>query len=253
MFLRTTPAATMQYQNRLDGCQPRMLSQLYEPLWGLVVPELCPRCENPTDAGFCTRCRADLAPNDDVCPICGLGPRAPGSIHCHTHPVTWHTDAVLAPWLYGPPLERYIHGLKFGGKRSHGRACGLLLAEAAYPRRTRVDALVAVPLHARRLLERGYNQALEIARPVSHVLKRPILRAGIVRARATPPQTLLGVDERAVNLRAAFEIRRDLRGARLALIDDVITTGATVNALALALRAAGAAYVEAWAVARTAR
>jgi ComF family protein len=243
----------MQYQNRPDGCQPRMLSQLYEPLWGLVVPELCPRCESPTDAGFCTRCRAELVSNEGACPICGISAGPPGAERCRAHSVTWQTDAVLAPWLYRPPLEHYIHGLKFAGQRCHGRACGLLLAEAAYVRRTHVDALVPVPLHARRLLERGYNQALEIARPISHVLKRPILRTGIVRVRPTPPQTQLGADERAENLRAAFDIRRDIRGFRLAIIDDVITTGATVNALALALRAAGAAHVEAWAVARTAR
>jgi ComF family protein len=230
-----------------------MLSQLFEPLWGLIVPELCPRCADPTDAGFCRQCRAELAVNRDACPICGIGPLAPGAACCDTHPVAWQTDAVLSPYLFREPLERYIYGLKFRGMRSLGRACGLLLAEAAYARRTRVDALVAVPLHARRLLERGYNQALEIARPVSYILKQPILRAGILRARATSPQTLLGADERRENLQAAFEIRRDLRGLRLAIIDDVITTGATANALALALRAAGAVYVEAWAVARTAR
>ena len=101
------------------------------------------------------------------------------------------------------------------------------------------------------MLQRGYNQALEIARSVSYELRRPILRSGILRSRSTPPQSLLGADARRSNLRAAFLVRRELRGIRLAIIDDVITTGATVNALALALRAAGASYVEAWAVART--
>jgi ComF family protein len=230
-----------------------MLSQLYEPLWGLILPELCPRCEGATNAGFCTLCRADFAMNDDACSICGLGPMRPASPHCRTHATRWHTDAVLAPLLYRPPLERYIHGLKFAGMRSYGRACGQLLAQAAFQRRSRVDALVTVPLHSQRLVQRGYNQALEIARCVSHELKLPILRAGIIRARPTLPQSLLGTDERLENLRAAFEVRRDLSGRKLAIIDDVITTGATVNALAVALRAAGAGYVEAWAVARTPR
>ena len=243
----------MQYQKRSDQCQPRMLRQLYEPLWGLILQELCPRCDNRTNAGFCTLCRGDFVRNRDACAICGLGPCADGAVECRAHAVRWQTDAVLAPFVLRPPLEHYIYGLKFAGRRSFGRACGQLLAQDAFSRRSRIDALVSVPLHAERLLQRGYNQALEIARSVSHELRLPILRSGVVRARATLPQTTLSAEARRTNLRAAFVVRRELRGLRLAIVDDVITTGATVNAFALALRAAGASYVEAWAVARTPR
>ena len=243
----------MQYQNHSDQCQPHMLRQLYEPLWGLILPELCPRCESRTNAGFCTLCHGDFVRNHDACAICGLGPCADGSAVCRVHSSVWHTDAVLAPFVLRPPLEHYIYGLKFAGRRSFGRACGQLLARDAFARRSHVDALVSVPLHAERLLERGYNQALEIARSVSYELRLPILRSGVIRARATPPQTSLSAEARLTNLRSAFVVRRDLRGLKLAIIDDVITTGATVNALALSLRGAGATYVEAWAVARTPR
>lgn len=114
-----------------------------------------------------------------------------------------------------------------------------------------IDALIAVPLHARRLRERGYNQAFEIARPVARALGLPLLAAGIVRTRSVDPQAQLAAHERVANMRGAFRVRLRLAGRRIALIDDVITTGATLNSLAEALERAGAEHVEGWAVART--
>lgn len=243
----------MQYQNRSRRCQLRMLRQVYEPLWGLILPEFCPRCDEPTHGGFCSRCRSDFPCNAMACSVCASGPLPDGRACCDSHAPGWHTDSVLAPYLFVPPLSRYFHELKFAGRRNLGRAAGLLLADYAHARRHRVAALVSVPLHPERLLQRGYNQALEIARSVSHELRLPILRAGILRSRSTRQQTALDAVERRHNLAAAFTVTRDLRGLRLAIIDDVITTGATVNSLALSLRAAGATHVEAWAVARTPR
>jgi ComF family protein len=228
-----------------------MLRQVYESLWGLVLPEFCPRCDEPTHGGFCTACRAEFPFNVMACSVCGSGPLQPGRSRCENHAPAWHTDAVLAPYLFVPPLSRYFHELKFAGRRNLGRAAGLLLADYAHPRRHSVAALVSVPLHPERLLRRGYNQALEIARSVSHELHLPILRAGILRSRPTHQQTALDAVERRHNLAAAFTVTRDLRGVSVAIVDDVITTGATVNSLALSLRAAGATHVEAWAVART--
>lgn len=111
--------------------------------------------------------------------------------------------------------------------------------------------MVAVPLHRHRLLEHGYNQALEIARPVAAELKLALLIAGITRTLPTRPQIELDLQERRASVIGAFLVSRKLRGRNVAIVDDVITTGATVNSLARALTVAGAAEIQAWAVART--
>jgi len=158
----------------------------------------------------------------------------------------------MAPLRYEYPLDRYIHALKFLPDRRMGRALGLLLADhlATNGADASVSALVPVPLHRRRLLQRGFNQAFEIARPIASGTNLPLLVAGIHRRVSTQPQTLINAHKRNANVRSVFQVRRRLDGLTIAIIDDVITTGATVNSLARALRGAGATDVHAWAVAR---
>jgi ComF family protein len=153
--------------------------------------------------------------------------------------------------VYGAPLDRHIHALKYRGARRLGRALASLLAEHVRERALHVDALVPVPLHAQRFRERGYNQAAEIARALGAALGLPVLLRGVVRRGAQAPQTGRGAAERRFGVMGAFAAQRSLRGCRLAIVDDVLTTGATVNALGEVLLAAGAARCEAWAVART--
>ena len=162
-------------------------------------------------------------------------------------------DAVVAPLEYRDPVDEHIQAFKFAGRRQIGRALGEILVETvrAAPQAQGVDAVIAVPLHRRRFLERGYNQAAEIARPVAATLRVDLYVAGIRRRRATTAQAQLSASERRSNLRRAFDVTRDLRDLHIAIIDDVITTGATVNALARELKRAGASTVQAWAVARS--
>ncbi|HEX6999375.1 MAG TPA: ComF family protein [Gammaproteobacteria bacterium] len=210
-------------------------------LRGLVeflFPECCPACGGATPAGFCPGCRMDFPRSGS-----GDAPVRPGR---GADPLA----AIVAPFRYAPPLDRHVQALKFGGARRLGRALGLLLADVVAPRAAARDALVPVPLHPVRLRERGYNQAVEIARPLAARFRLPLLH-GIARRRATPPQTGLDARARARNVRGAFAVRRPLDHLRVAIVDDVFTTGATLRALAAALRAAGAADVEAWAVAHT--
>jgi ComF family protein len=241
----------MQYRNGLQDCQLEMLSQVYEPLIGLLLPELCRRCGAPAHTGFCIACREDFPKNEAACGVCGHGPLAPDQAECPSHPPWWRIARVVAPLAYAPPLAHYLHTLKYEGDRALGRCLGQMLAEVLGTDCRHVDAIVTVPLHRERLRERGFNQALEIGRAVSASLRRPILRAGIARTRATAPQTSLSCVQRRANLAAAFTVTRALSGLRIAVLDDVITTGATVNALAAELLHAGASHVEAWAVART--
>ena len=133
-----------------------------------------------------------------------------------------------------------------------GRALGLLLVEVLEERGVagEVDALIPVPLHPGRLRERGFNQAFEIARPVAAATGLPLLIRGIQRQANTRPQSLLAARHRYRNMRGAFRTRRGLEGMNVAIVDDVITTGATVNALAASLRDAGAGEIHAWALSR---
>ena len=158
---------------------------------------------------------------------------------------------MLAPFSYQPPLDHYVHALKYRGMRTLGRAFALLLAPDARALYRDIDALVAVPLHRTRLYERGFNQAHEIARTLGRELALPTLGRGIARRAVTIAQTGQGARQRRAGVATAFRVDRDLTGRRVAIVDDVVTTGATVNALAAALRAAGAARCVVFAVART--
>jgi ComF family protein len=173
--------------------------------------------------------------------------------HCPRERQPWLLSSVIAPLRYEYPLSVEIQALKFSRRRSYGRALGLILEEhlRGRPEVTDIDAIIAVPLHRRRLCERGYNQALEIARPVAARLKLPVLISGVSRSTATLPQADLYPRERRSNVANVFSVSRNMRGRRIAIVDDVITTGATVNALASKVLAAGATEVHAWAVSRT--
>jgi ComF family protein len=213
---------------------------------GRLFVESCLGCGGATAAGVCGGCSARLARVAAACRVCGL---AQPVARCPRNAAPWRVAAVIAPFDYAPPLDDYVHALKYRNARSGGRALALLLAPAV--ERASVDALVPVPLHPRRLRERGYNQATEIARALGRVHALPLLLRGIERRGAHAPQTGQTAAARARNVAAAFAVTRKLDGLRVAIVDDVITTGATVNALAAALLTAGAVRCEAWAIART--
>ena len=230
--------------------QLRQIAAVYRTVLDYLLPERCRLCAGPSEQGFCAGCRADFTLVAAPCPRCAL---AQPVRRCPRENSDWQIASVIAPLCYEFPLSTQIHALKFSSARSLGRALGLMLAEhlRGRPETEAVDALVAVPLHRHRLLERGYNQALEIARPVAAELKLPLLIAGVTRTLPTRPQSELDLHERRASVTGAFSVSRELHGRRVAIVDDVITTGATVNSLASALRLAGAAEVQAWAVART--
>lgn len=221
---------------------------VYNTLLRQLVPERCPRCRGPTERGYCEGCERDFERIDAPCERCGL----PSPVrHCPRLRRQWRIEAAVAPYRYSPPLYRQLHALKFSGARLLGRALGLLLAADVDRRGSHADLLMAVPLHAARLRLRGYNQAAEIARTVAVELGVSFRAGGVERVRATAPQSRLGSGQRRANIAEAFAVCRDVAGRRIAVVDDVITTGATVNALAGALLAAGAESVLAWSVART--
>jgi ComF family protein len=221
-----------------------VLESVIDKLFG----EVCPSCSGRTGAGFCAGCVRDLPRVVGACRACGLVHQVGA---CPAIGTDWRVARVLAPFNYAAPLDHFVRALKYHGARELGRAFGLLLSAEARREPLAVDALVPVPLHPRRLRERGYNQAAEIARTLGDELARPVLVGRIRRLRESAQQAGQTAGRRRANVAAAFAAGRDLRGLAVAIVDDVITTGATVNALADALLSAGARRCEAWAVART--
>ena len=159
-------------------------------------------------------------------------------------------DETIAALAYQFPADALIHALKFRGELALAQLMSrFLLGEIPFS--ARIDLVMPVPLSAQRLKERGYNQALELARPIAARLGAPLDFGACERARESPPQTELPWAERARNVRGAFRCTRALTGASVAVVDDVMTTGATLDEIAGALKAAGALRVVNWVVART--
>lgn len=210
-----------------------------------MIAERCPLCMAPSQRGYCRGCRHDFARILDACPGCALPrpvascPRGPG----------WRLASLHAPFEYTTLAKQQLLKLKFHGARKLGRALALLLLEELDAEG--VNALVAMPLHRQRLYARGYNQAHEIGRSLAAELKLPLLARGISRQRNTEPQTALGARHRGRNLTGAFRVTRRLPVRSVAIVDDVVTTGATLNGLAGTLEEAGVESVRAWCVART--
>jgi ComF family protein len=188
--------------------------QLGNELWGL---DLCPYCE-----AACPR------PTDGASPA-GL-------------------EAVRALFLYEDPVDQLITGLKFRGELACGRVLGTLLARRVLADGSRLpQALVPLPLHAARYRERGFNQAAVLAAHVGSRTGVPVDNRLLRRVRATAPQTTLTAAQRRRNCEGAFSIVPGRHvPARIALLDDVLTTGSTAAAAAAALRAGGARHVELW-------
>lgn len=223
-----------------------------------IYPPYCLLCSRPSRSGreLCMDCTRDLPWNRHACPRCALPMPAESGTQlcgqCLKSPPSWESAA--SPLTYGWPLDQLLQGFKFNGDLAAGQVMGELLAEflAAEPG-SKPEILIPVPLHVTRLRERGFNQALELARPTSRRLQLRLDNRICTRHKHTAVQSKLDARERQRNLRDAFEIRGTITGTRVAVLDDVITTGATVAALSRALHEAGAKSVTVWSLARAAR
>lgn len=206
---------------------------------GLPGRDLCEPCarELPYLRRACARCALPLALDGQ--PICG---------RCLTNPPSF--DATYAPLLYRQPVRHLVQALKFHRHYAHARLLGLLLAESLAHRGTFPELVLPVPLHASRLRQRGFNHSAEIAREVARRLAIPLAVGVVARCRATPPQVGLTAKARTRNVRHAFAVTRPLRARHVAILDDVMTTGSTVNELAGVLRTAGVERIDIWVCAR---
>jgi ComF family protein len=216
--------------------------------FGHLFGGTCYLCRGAAPATLCPACDADLprlAP--PRCPRCALdSPRGEVCGRCLSEAP--HYDATVAALAYEFPADALVHSLKFRGELALAGLLGQLLLEKI--ENLEIDCVMPVPLSAARLRERGYNHAAEIAR---HLAPAKLDLGLCERSRDTPPQMDLPFAERRRNVRGAFRCTRGLAGASVAVVDDVMTTGATLNEVARTLKAAGAARVVNWVVARTFR
>lgn len=254
---------------RDDGAVNPMESKSVDGLWGrvqrLILPSHCLLCAQDGDGrrDLCAACAGDLARNRLCCPRCALPLQAPAPLcgECLLREPPF--DAAFAPFLYGHPIDLLVTKLKFGRSLAAGRVLSELWLDAvAEAAPMRPDLLVPIPLHASRLRERGYNQALELARPLARALGIPLGGNVLSRTKATAAQSNLDAKTRRRNLRGAFMFHAtelaELSAARteashVALVDDVMTTGATLRECARVLKRAGIARVDVWALARAPR
>lgn len=206
----------------------------------------CYLCRGAASELLCAACDADLPRLAGLrCPRCALeSPRGEICGRCLSEAP--HYDATVAALAYEFPADALVHSLKFRGELALAEYLGGILARCIPA--AGVDSVVAVPLSADRLRSRGYNQAVEIAR---HLARGPVDLGLCVRERDTPAQMDLPYGERRRNVRGAFRCTRSALGRRIAVVDDVMTTGATLNEIASVLKAAGASRVVNWVVART--
>ena len=201
------------------------------------------------DVGLCAPCRQSLPWLPAACcPGCALP--TPQGERCgaclRQAPVCTRTEAIFE---YAFPVDALIQSFKYAGQLATGRVLGRLALERFDA--TGVDRLVAMPLHPHRLRERGFNQAVELARPLARARSLAFAPDTCRRVRAAPPQAGLHRDQRTKNVRGAFVVARPVHGQHLAIVDDVLTTGSSVNELARVLLEAGAASVRAWVMAKT--
>lgn len=226
----------------------------------LLLPQVCLFCGS-TDlpprapVSLCDSCRSTLGPPAAACRLCAT-PFASFAPASHTCPACILQppafERVYCVGLHQAPLKTAIHGFKYREQLLLAGLFGHLLFEALHQcgDLPPCDRIFPVPLHAKRLRQRGYNQALEIARPLARHFDRILDSTSLRRVRATVTQQGLPLAERHRNLRGAFRCCDQLKGAQVLLVDDVLTSGATANECSRVLRQAGAAGVRVAVLAR---
>lgn len=221
------------------------------------MPASCALCGDNGNAGLCEGCREQFRQARPRCGQCAI-PLPHDASNCGAClKQTPAFDATIVAADYAPPIDQLVLALKFGGRLElaplfagliHDRFCDVGLPDTSM-------LMIAVPLGQRRLAERGFNQALEIAKPLARALGTEVDVHAVVRQRDTAAQSLLHPDERHKNLRDAFSVTGSaaerVRDRHIVVVDDVMTTGETLNALAATLKRAGAASVTNLVLART--
>jgi ComF family protein len=225
----------------------------------VLCKDLAGKQSESTTNGFCLGCWGDLPkPMSECCQRCAV--RLPVSASdgdsptqcgaCLRDPPAF--DRTIAAFDYEFPIDQLIHKLKYGHDLSLVNSLALTLAARLQSAAVSVDCIATTPVTRTRLIDRGFNQATQLAKPIARALQLPLHATAVARVKDTLPQAQLPWKERHKNIRGAFQVQEPAKvaGQRVAVIDDVLTTGATLNEVARAIKAAGAVEVQAWVIAR---
>jgi ComF family protein len=214
-------------------------------------------CGDAGEAGhdLCAACAEALPRNTPACPRCAQPLPFQTDLpcgQCQQHRPAFDRSFALFRYQEQGETGHLIKALKFHARYPYARLLGDLLADALLEQGSPLpELIIPVPLHPSRYRERGYNQALEIARTVSHRLHIPLDFSRCIRTKATETQTKLTATERRQNVKRAFAVVKPLPHQHIALLDDVMTSSSTANELAKVLRKAGATQIDVWVCART--
>ncbi len=207
----------------------------------------------PNIHAVCRACLNDLPWHPKTsCPQCGLA--SDGNICGSCLSSTPDFDATRAVFLYSFPIDAMMVRYKYGNMLNLSNAFGEFLAEKITPtvlNHNHVDLIIPMPMHPARIKERGFNQAHEIAKVLTKNCREKLDFKSAERVKLTPPQASLPLKERVKNIKGAFAVNADMTNKRIAIVDDVMTTGASLNELAKILKKTGASHVECWVIART--
>ena len=221
-------------------------------IWGMI--QHCLICEDPSSERICTRCLPYFKQPRYACQKCAIPLLSHALLcgECLKKPPSY--DYAYSPYLYAPPLDKLITAFKYNAQYVAGKALGELFSQALfvhYQQDLRLpDYVTSVPLFWQRQWRRGFNQSALLANTIAHQLGLPYINCA-KRIRKTEDQKSLSRKVRLYNLRHSFKVTRVFEGESIAIVDDVMTTGATVETLAKALKEAGAGTVIVWALART--
>ena len=229
---------------------------LIRRLISTVYPPRCVLCGSPgfSDMDICEVCYHDLPWIGSACTQCAIPLAKHSGDHlkcglCLKKPPAF--DRSLSLFSYEKEAVTLIHQLKFNEKLANSRLLGNMLADAIEKKAVELpDVILPVPLYKKRLKQRGFNQSIELARPVANAFSIPLDLQSVSRVRDTQSQTGLDKKQRRQNIRAAFEIVEPLSAQHVAVVDDVVTTTSTVNELARLLKRAGVRRVDVWSIAR---
>jgi ComF family protein len=224
-----------------------------------LLPTTCLVCGAPgmEQWDLCDPCYQSLPDNEAACSMCGIPlPDASANElicgHCLLHPPPYHH--CIAGWRYEPPMDYFVLGLKFNKDLTFARLMASLLAHRLLKhfnnQKHKPEVILPVPLHAKRLRQRGFNQAAEIAKILSRKLHLPLDMKACSRPKMTLPQAELPADERKRNMSKAFVYQPASPYSRVAIVDDVMTTGHTVNELAKTIQKHHKTIIDVWVCAR---
>jgi len=244
-------------KNGPSGCQPVSMPRIdrcVKIALDALYPMQCVVCNTNAPNGLCPVCSTRVPRVENPCRQCGTSIGFPGGYPvcgvCRRHPPAY--DLTVVPFSYAPPLSGVIHRFKYRRRISDARPLAKIFSKETTTRHNPLpQLLIPVPLHWSRLMKRGFNQSVELCRHLSAEFQIPFDRSAVYRTRRTPPQVELPLNRRRRNVDSCFGLRRHLHVDSVAIVDDVMTSGETMNQVASLLKKHGISVVQAWAVLRT--